>query len=179
MQTRDLFWGYKIRADSMVIKPNGKIVKQHTDPTGYYRVNMRDPYGTHHPYRVHRLMAITFLYNPAPKVFKMVDHIDRNERNNDICNLRWINQSLNILNTDCCGCYFHKKWGKWCAHLRNKYVGSHKTFAVAHKMYVDAKKKLFRETYLDICKRAECENITKNSQPSSLTMSRRSPILCL
>ena len=97
--TKDLWWGYKIRADSMITSPSGKILRQYTTGS-YYQVALTDPYGKQHNYRVHRLMAIKFLYNPAPKVFKIVDHIDRNERNNDICNLRWVNTTLNNLNTD-------------------------------------------------------------------------------
>ena len=48
---------------------------------------------------VHRLIASLFVHNPCPNIFDRVDHIDRNTRNNDISNLRWVNHRLNMINT--------------------------------------------------------------------------------
>ena len=90
MHTQNLWWGYKIRPDSMVLNPQNQILRQHLDAEGYFAVNMTDPYGTQHHYRVHRLVARKFVHNPAPSVFTVVDHVDRNKRLNDISNLRWV-----------------------------------------------------------------------------------------
>ena len=170
-----LFWGYSIRSDSMVLTPTNRILNQFLNTAGYYSVNITDPDGYQHMYQVHRLVAIKFVYNPVGRhIFPIVDHIDRNQLNNDISNLRWLSPKLNSLNTDCFGCYFNEKWGKWVAKFRGKYVGSHKTYQVAHKMYVDMKKKTFEREYKQIC-----GDITTNYSNFSTVMSDLSPTLSL
>jgi hypothetical protein len=44
---------------------------------------------------VHVLVARAFLINKRPDIFKQVDHIDRNPRNNCVTNLRWVSASVN------------------------------------------------------------------------------------
>ena len=109
MQTKSLWWGYKAREDGMILAPNGDILPQHMYGK-YYGVILKNPRNGRGTQRhVHRLMARAFLNNPRPDVFKMVDHIDRNERNNVFLNLRWVNNSLNLLNRDTRGAYFNKR----------------------------------------------------------------------
>ena len=175
MQIVPLFWGYSIREDSMVLTPTNRILNQFLNSAGYYSVNITDPRGNQHMYQVHRLMAIKFVYNPVgAHIFPLVDHIDRNQRNNEKINLRWLNQRLNAINTDFFGCTFSTKWRKWVAKFRGKYVGSHKTYQVAHKMYVDIKKKTFEREYKQIC-----GDIIMNSLNFSMVMSDLSPTLSL
>ena len=50
-----------------------------------------------HSSTVHRLVAETFL--PNPNNYKQVDHRDRHPSNNSVVNLRWVDASLNQLNT--------------------------------------------------------------------------------
>jgi len=45
---------------------------------------------------LHRLLGIAFIPNPLN--LKEIDHIDRNNLNNDLSNLRWVNRSENSLN---------------------------------------------------------------------------------
>ena len=47
---------------------------------------------------VHRLIAHLFVQNPRPDIFDRVVHIDRNKKNNDPSNLRWVNHRLNMIN---------------------------------------------------------------------------------
>lgn len=47
-------------------------------------------------YYVHRLVAEAFIDNPENK--KEVDHIDRNNKNNNIENLRWATREENCIN---------------------------------------------------------------------------------
>ncbi len=49
-------------------------------------------------YDVHRLLAILFI--PNINNYKIVDHIDRNTLNNNLCNLRWVNESMNRTNVN-------------------------------------------------------------------------------
>lgn len=45
---------------------------------------------------VHRLLCLTFIPNPYNK--PLVDHIDRNRSNNNLCNLRWATWEENMNN---------------------------------------------------------------------------------
>lgn len=47
-------------------------------------------------YRVHRLVALTFLDNPNN--FSEIDHIDRDRSNYNVKNLRWVSRSQNERN---------------------------------------------------------------------------------
>ena len=55
---------------------------------GYYYVNLNKK-----SIKVHRLMAENFIPNPLN--LEMVDHIDRDKKNNQLNNLRWVTPSMN------------------------------------------------------------------------------------
>ena len=68
-------------------------------------------------FRLHVLVALAWVWNPRPDVFKVVDHIDGDSQNNDASNLRWITPSLNGLNREVTDKSFRKiirksKYGK-------------------------------------------------------------------
>ena len=67
------------------VKKNGRIAKQ-GDSLGYKVAA---------GYRVHRLVAITFLSNPDN--LPVVNHIDGNKANNHIDNLEWMSFKDNVL----------------------------------------------------------------------------------
>ena len=48
--------------------------------------------------KLHRLVALAWVYNPAPNEFTCVDHIDGERMNNHASNLRWLNAALNMQN---------------------------------------------------------------------------------
>ncbi|MDD4930591.1 MAG: HNH endonuclease [Candidatus Colwellbacteria bacterium] len=48
--------------------------------------------------QIHVCVAKYFVENADPKKYKVVDHIDNNKLNNDYTNLRWIDQSGNMIN---------------------------------------------------------------------------------
>tara|TARA_Y100000592_G_C5404130_1_gene284700 strand:- start:213 stop:692 length:480 start_codon:yes stop_codon:yes gene_type:complete len=66
----------------------GKLMKQWTSPDGYKKINLRNPADGQKCLLVHRLVAIQFIDNENNK--PEVDHIDRNRTNNNIDNLRWV-----------------------------------------------------------------------------------------
>jgi hypothetical protein len=45
--------------------------------------------------RLHRLVASTFLINPDPITYSVVNHIDYNSENNNLFNLEWTTQAIN------------------------------------------------------------------------------------
>jgi len=83
---------------------SNKFLKLGDDTYNYLTCSLNDK-----TYKVHRLVAKTFLENPNN--LEQVDHIDRNRKNNNINNLRYVSQSENQLNKN----LFVKK----PAHLRN------------------------------------------------------------
>lgn len=82
--------GVKVREDGAVLIPDNRGVPRFTprwtygslEVRGYLRVKI-DGKG----YKVHRLVAETFIENPENK--PTVDHIDRDKTNNNVSNLRW------------------------------------------------------------------------------------------
>jgi len=174
MRTENLWWGYKAREDGMILDANGNILRQHMYGK-YYGVLLTNPEnGARSQMHVHRLMARAFLHNPRPDVFTLIDHIDQNERNNDWDNLRWLNNSLNLLNRDTKGAYFNKRWKKWEARVRNKSLGWYKTYQEAHQCSKRVKEEIFSREYKQLCE----DSIRENLCNYSLVTSGRSPSLC-
>jgi hypothetical protein len=83
------FPGFCISKEGEVKNPNGKILNQHKNCKGYWRVNIPG----HNTQFIHRLMGYTFIPNPENLPF--IDHINRNREDNRIENLRWVNEKTN------------------------------------------------------------------------------------
>ena len=76
-------------------KGSDKIIKEYID-RGYYNCMLNNK-----KYRKHRIIALQFIQNDDPINKNQVDHIDHNKLNNDISNLRWVNNSENQKNKSC------------------------------------------------------------------------------
>jgi hypothetical protein len=89
---------YLIYEDGTIFnKRTGKYNRGY-DRNGYTRVCL----GTgkdRKDYDLHRLLAIYYIPNPENK--PCVDHINRNRKDNRLCNLRWVSYSDNNLNKKC------------------------------------------------------------------------------
>lgn len=85
--------------------------------------------------KIHRLLALQYL--PNLENFLLVDHIDRNPRNNSLSNLRWCDSKLNgrnrstVYNQKGCICEYQRKQG---------------TYHVA-KYFIDFKKRKSKGSY--------------------------------
>lgn len=69
----------------------GKVLKD-SNTDGYRKVNLTKG-NTRSTYRVHRLVAQTFI--PNPEEYPEVDHIDEDKTNNCVENLRWCTSKMN------------------------------------------------------------------------------------
>jgi len=76
-------------------KRTQKILKQTISKTGYYTVSTRfgGRTGVVKCFKMHRLVADAFIYNPLEK--PVVNHIDGNKLNNNVGNLEWVTDSEN------------------------------------------------------------------------------------
>ena len=87
---------YKIdkKGNVFSIKRN-MYMKCNPDKDGYLRIGLRKN-KKQKLLGVHRLVGLTFIDNPNN--YEIIDHIDRNKKNNNVENLRWINLSGNCRN---------------------------------------------------------------------------------
>lgn len=68
------------------------ILKQQSDKDGYLQVGLSIE-GIEKTYKVHRLVAMTFIDNPNN--LPQVNHIDENHSNNNVDNLEWCTHLYN------------------------------------------------------------------------------------
>ena len=111
-----------------------KLLKTSIDGKGYESVGLYKD-GTRKNCRLHRLIALQFI--PNPNNLPQIDHIDRNKVNNEISNLRWVNNTTNARNKDC----ISNRLGS--IQILNKSKGE---YYKAH-FYYDYGKKITRSSY--------------------------------
>jgi hypothetical protein len=79
----------------------------------------------------HRLIATLFIDNPDPVNKTIVDHIDRDNQNNRLENLRWVSPRENCLNGKLFinqkGYKYMPKTGQWLVHLDRRHHGYFQT----------------------------------------------------
>lgn len=76
-----------------------RFLKVHFDPLGYGSI------GSGTKYRVHRVVAETFILNDDPMNKTYVNHIDSNPCNNHVTNLEWVTPSENAKKAKRVGAY--------------------------------------------------------------------------
>jgi hypothetical protein len=148
--------GYFARNDGTIRTPAGNVLKGFSSETcTHLRIRIGFKY-----LLVHRLIALTFVNNPRPDIFHLVDHIDQNEWNNRPENLRWLNTQLNALNNSALGCSFVnevlvgvkmykvKKW-RACVTISKKHhhLGYYKTFLEGYLVSKKFRQEAFHRIY--------------------------------
>ena len=117
------FENYFISSEGRIIKTaTGKILKQHENHKGYLIVQLSNK-GQKKNFRVHRLVAQTYI--PNPDNLPEVDHINGDRQDNRVENLRWVTGSANTRNREVCrqsgsrynGVIAHPKTGNFIASI--------------------------------------------------------------
>ncbi len=94
--------GFEDFEKNYVITSNGEVWNRYTGKmlnkkqnknNDYERVTLYDRYGNARYYTVHFLVAMAYI--PNPDNLPEIDHINRNKKDNNVENLRWINRSKN------------------------------------------------------------------------------------
>lgn len=103
--------------DRYLIYENGRIEQKQGDKyiekkpydkgNGYLAVNLFRPGHKKKMHLVHRLVATHFLPNGANK--PMVNHKDRDKKNNHVSNLEWVNHQENMRHAARKGMIIHRK----------------------------------------------------------------------
>jgi len=86
---------YEVSNDGNIRNKNTKKILKQFLKHDYYSVNLYYDTSKSKGHLVHRIVAKNFIKNNNPK-FDKVDHIDNNKLNNNVKNLRWVDQSTNI-----------------------------------------------------------------------------------
>ena len=96
----------------------GRMLSFTVDHRGYERVRLFKTGDK--VFRVHRLIAETFV--PNPQSTEQVNHIDGNKRNNNASNLEWVSKIENMQHSRCNG--YHLKQEQWCESKRKAIIAT-------------------------------------------------------
>lgn len=125
---------FKATPDGQIIGKRGKLLIGHIDRCGYREVLFSEN-GKTNQYRVHRLIAETFI--PNPNNLPCVNHKDGDKLNNSVSNLEWCTRSENVLHayrtgleTKMCGekHHAHKLTEDEVKYIRQVYIKRDKEF---------------------------------------------------
>ena len=97
-----------------------RILSPAIDERGYERVCLFKKDRSRR-YKVHRLVAITFIPNPDDK--KQVNHKDGNKRNNCVDNLEWVTNEENMHHSRANG--LHDGHKRFCESRKKRIIATH------------------------------------------------------
>jgi hypothetical protein len=73
-----------------------RVLPDFINKEGYNRRVLRPDEGKPYNARIHRMVALLFVSNPNPELYKQVNHIDGNKLNNHYLNLEWTSSLGNV-----------------------------------------------------------------------------------
>ena len=128
------FNSYEIFEDGRVwSKKCYRFVSQQTNTNGYVTCRIIRNDNISKTKSIHRLVAKAFI--PNPNNLEFVDHKDRNKKNNNLNNLRWVTRRDNNCNTkipsnNTSGIkgVFETRYGTWTARYNINHLQKSKTF---------------------------------------------------
>lgn len=149
---------YLITKDGKVFsKLRNRWLTATNNNVGYKQVFLKQDQGKSKWFKVHRLVALTYIPNPDNK--PEVNHIDGNKENNHYTNLEWITHSDNILHS------FRKLGRKTPTGKDHWLFGkevSNKTKALMSQKKLGESHPRFKGWYIHEGKRyASCEELAK------------------
>jgi len=116
-----------------------RVCKGYIDK-GYVRLTINNKH-----YFLHRIIGLTFLGLDITNPKSYIDHIDRNPLNNNLSNLRIVNNQQNQFNRNAKGYSWNKADKKWHSQIRlngkNIHLGYFENEEEAHQKYLEAKEK--------------------------------------
>ena len=139
----------KISLDGVTYTRGDKYNSTSTKKTKKHYYRIKNHFG-YCDLLVHRLVAIAFCENPSPTYFRIVDHINGDSLCNHSWNLRWINHTLNNLNSFTRNTKRRMNGMYYGCVKVNKKPYYTKTFRDEYDAYIAAqqlKYDLFRENY--------------------------------
>jgi hypothetical protein len=101
-----------VRFRHMFVSSCGHFVLNEDKPnvTDIIRESERhEGYLTCYDWRIHQLVGSAWVYNPCPKYFTFLDHINHKKHDNRASNLRWVSPHLNCLNRKRVNWVYYKK----------------------------------------------------------------------
>lgn len=98
----------------------GRVLTPAIDERGYERVCLFK-YDRERRYKVHRLVAITFIPNPDNK--PQVNHKDGNKRNNFVDNLEWVTNEENMRHANATG--LREGHQRFCESRKKRIIATH------------------------------------------------------
>ena len=117
---------YLVFRNGKVLNLKRKIfMKPQLKTTGYYYYGFWDGKGNRKNIQLHVLLAIHFIPNLDKKL--MVDHIDRNPKNNNLNNLRWVTHTENMSN---------KNYDEYSVRSSNQLKQKNIHYSNTHKRYI-------------------------------------------
>jgi hypothetical protein len=163
------FENYTINFNAEIVNTKtGKRLKPHKDDYGYLNVTLTNILKVKKTFRVHKLMAITFLDHNPCGMERVINHIDNNKLNNNINNLEEVTPRYNsTCHREKGGYNFQKGINKWRAQIyyndRNYHLGLYPTTEQCKMAYQKGleiiNKKLSNQETIELLKGIKKNNI--------------------
>ena len=101
METWKSFYSYEVSNLGRIKNKHGRIMKLNYDMRGYDKINLYIN-KKRYSYKIHKLVMLVFKgprpYDDKRKEYYQIDHINRNKKDNRLCNLRYCTRDENMKN---------------------------------------------------------------------------------
>jgi len=156
---------YEVSNIGNVRRKGKSLMLNHNVGTYYYCVLTRNCKST--KIGLHRILAQAFIPNPDNK--PVIDHIDRNCKNNNLNNLRWVTYSENFMNRTKTKKNTSGYKGVYWIESKKKYRAEIKMNKIHYHLgYFESKQeaaKAYNEKAKELCSEYACLNVLHHEDP--------------